>query len=1387
MVKRDEAAAKKQLKLDKAVVKKQAKLDKAMAKKQAKLDKAIAKKQAKLDKAVAKKQVKGDKEHNVNNVEHTQLPHTKDSSTFTPATAEETAASFKEYISTKPKPRLIPSANPRITEVQFGKYIDYSNGTIKVRHSKGVAATIANAVSVNYINDKDGLEIDPEGMVEKLDNSVKGYESFLNIVQNIIGAQASRPIALLSLTVKGSMLEVETNEERDKTVIVHLLFEGSIEEFIQNTMKWISKKFPLHGLTSDSFGSDDFRTTGEFVRTAITISGAYIPLNTYAATFHFEVTNDEIVKSIIFGYSGFFTPLNDDLWCLFRTVMHNRLSSKKHGGSPAYWQQHASNMLNSNRDKDLLKFIKDFEKTKNNPITPYYDNPKEYVSSARNICMKITNLLFNGEPKKFVEQSPNYFRDIIALILDYDYASMLIKESNLIVTSNSIKAANEILIKTHAKDVKYQIRSIDSIATEMKEGCIYLYNYDGHAFEVPSYNESNRETIINKFRIDQHVYVDQLNGKTDVRFDNQTLHSAMTSIPSRIYPKVKAPNCPTINKKTWVVAYDCETSTDKSYESKSSSNKVTQRLSQFTLARLIRTDKRELRFQYYYDVIEDMSYTYVDDIGGAAYTTCNTDNTALLNSITEHMKDGSLVYFIAHNGAGFDFPLIATTIRKPWILVKVEGSAQDLPVYIHETRGIKIVFRDTMRMTGMSLVNFCKSMGLPEELTKMDIQKEFNEALIGYEGNEYVGDTWEIMNFIWNNNRLGNNADEWSEKLFNIFMKYSERDVISLMEALKTYSCLFFLQSDGLLKPELAPKFVSGASSVTKLLKRIFVNKKIVGYSSKSMFDEFIHNSPGGRVATNTFGFEIDIPNRGQRSDKQLTEECQDELKNIWNKHERRLFYADVTSLYPSAMYYYKYPTTVVTSDEERRKAYGLLMNVIKKCQSGTDEDRFKAMDRFISCSKYFYAIKFTYNGGSGIFSCIPQKGKVNSEGKLIEAIDHRILEFTEGKSHPVIRTHIELLSFLVFNKGSVFDLSIDDVEVWNSKSVFRNITATLFDKRVQYKKEGNRMEACIKLMMNSLYGKLLQSIVLTSLSKDKPEGVATKIGEKVFAGQKIGVWYNAEYQQHSAHLGMAVLAYSKYYVNRIIDCLGGKPGNIFTEQYPMFSGDTDSFMVYEDDLDKARDYLRQFRYTCYKKGQYVLDKTVSDLGAVHYDKDLPGVKTDDVRIVRYLVVAPKTYLLGLCGPDKDGKMIYYETVTAKGISKRVIDDDFKINFLKYTEIGSQQYPKLHNTTFKRHANNDVGGLTEDICDRSLPQISSIYESRTVKAHIDAFRKVNNRYDGTFDMNENRRLLVSHNTPVYLMNKHVTVSSELYEEYRKKFKPIHFHEIGDHIPNLESI
>lgn len=1338
---------------------------------------------SRIAKETQKKQTIKEREINDNSV-HPQLTYHDESTTFVPASVEETAAAANEFLAARPKPLRIESANPPIAEMPIDKSIDHAFGTINVRHNNGLAPAKANARTTNFIVTKDGFEIDPEGMVGNLDNSVEGYEAFREIVEKILGLQARRPLALLSLTIRGAFRNLEDDEnakEKYRTIIAHFLFEGTVDEFIRNIMEWITKKFPRHGTTGDSFGSDDFEITGEFVRTGIKITAAYIPLNTNAATFHFLVTDDHFVRNIIFGQMGFFTSLNDDLWCLFRTIMHNRKSEKKHDGGVVNWKGYAMNMVHKNKMKNKTEFIGRFEKMKCNPVKDMYDNDKDYVSSAKKIATKILNLLFKDSVEEFEKQSDDDFCEIVAMILDYDYVSLLIKESNLTITPNSIKTANEIMIEIHAPDVKYQVRSITSDSRKMKKDYIYVYNYDGHAFSVPTYSSHNRYLILDNFKVDPTVYVDQLNGKTDVRFDNQPLHNAMRSIPCTRYERTKNPIIPVINKRTWVLAYDCETTTYVPILGNTGKNKVTQRLSQFTLARLRRSDNDKLIFQYYNDVIPGMNSTFSKINECTAYTTLNTDTTVLLDAITSVMEDNSIVYAVAHNGGKFDFPLIASSIRDQWEIVKLEGASHDLPVYIHKTRGFIFIFRDTMRMTGMSLANFCKSMGLPEELTKLDIEKEFNDILREfpesiYNGDKYKNNTWKIMNHMWNYNHI--DTDECSRKLFSTFIKYSELDVISLMEAFKALSCLFYRQNEGLLQPELAAKFTSSASSVTRLLKRIFINKKVVGYSSKSMFDEFVHNSPGGRVMTNTFGFELDLPNRGQRSDNQLTEEFQEELKTLWEKHSDRLFYADVTSLYPTAMYFYKYPTAVVSSDEERRKAFGQLTNVIKKSQMGTDESRFKTMDSFISNSKYFYVIKFTYSGGSGIFSCIPQKGKVDSQGKLIDAIDHRILNFTEGVSHPVIRTHVELLSFLVFNKGSISDISIDDVEIWEAKPIFKEIIAILYDKRVEYKNEGNKMEAVIKLMMNSLYGKLLQSVITITLSKNKPEGVSTLIGEMEYAGQKLGVWYNAEYQQHSVHLGMAVLAYSKYYVNRIIDCLGGAPGNIYSEKYPVFSGDTDSFMVYESHLDQVREYLRQFKYTCYKDGKYVLEKNSADLGAVHYDKEMNGVDTDDIRIIRYLVVAPKTYLLGLCGPEKEtGKMMYKEVVTAKGISKKVIDDDFKINFTKYTEIGVRQYPKLHNTTFKRHAKNGRGGVTEEIADRSLPQISSIYESRYVDISKESFG----------DLNLNRRALVSLGYPVYLKNKHVTVSANIYVAYRKKFKPIHYHEVGDQMNNLESV
>lgn len=214
-----------------------------------------------------------------------------------------------------------------------------------------------------------------------------------------------------------------------------------------------------------------------------------------------------------------------------------------------------------------------------------------------------------------------------------------------------------------------------------------------------------------------------------------------------------------------------------------------------------------------------------------------------------------------------------------------------------------------------------------------------------------------------------------------------------------------------------------------------------------------------------------------------------------------------------------------------------------------------------------------------------------------------------------------------------------------------------LFNERLKKKKEGNKIEEVIKLLLNSCYGRsILKPIdedVCIITGKDKFDKYLSRNYAYVKTGFEIN---NQQYlvktsktiNEHFnyAHVGAEILAMSKRIMNRVM-CLAEDLG------IEIYYQDTDSMHIEYDQIDKlAKSY----------KDKYHTELIGDNMGQFHVDFKLENKKTKQkaltstIKATNSIFLGKKAYLDVLEGLDKDGNKITGFHARMKGISKDALE-----------------------------------------------------------------------------------------------------------------------------------
>ena len=298
--------------------------------------------------------------------------------------------------------------------------------------------------------------------------------------------------------------------------------------------------------------------------------------------------------------------------------------------------------------------------------------------------------------------------------------------------------------------------------------------------------------------------------------------------------------------------------------------------------------------------------------------------------------------------------------------------------------------------------------------------------------------------------------------------------------------------------------------------------------------------------------------------------------------------------------------------------------------------------------SAYIVEIKITKVGKHYPFSLIVQHTK---EGNLND--DHNI---DEENPITMVVDNIYLEDLVNFQK-----ITFDVIRGygWTGKKDYRiqEEIKKIFNKRLEYKKQDNPLQELYKLIMNSCYGKCIEKPVVKEETYVKDEIVKTKKMtynryhhyiekhyEEIIEDIEIGSGIHqikrlrpTDTHFNNSLLGIQILSMSKRIMNEVM-CLAYDIGcNIFYQ-------DTDSFMIFKDDLDKLEKAFKE-KYSRELKGK--------NLCQFHSDfPEIPnGTKGEIPVSIHGIFIMKKVYFHKLT--DSSGKIHF--VIRGKGLTQEAI------------------------------------------------------------------------------------------------------------------------------------
>lgn len=688
--------------------------------------------------------------------------------------------------------------------------------------------------------------------------------------------------------------------------------------------------------------------------------------------------------------------------------------------------------------------------------------------------------------------------------------------------------------------------------------------------------------------------------------------------------------------------------------------------------------------------------------------------TDQLANIRKRMLQERSLTFIAHNSGRYDMFIM---------LNEAEGFAKRITSNIKANGAYVMVeiddcirFIDFVKFMPSPLAKICDTMAIPSEYSKGKMPYDF----VREETLDYEGEVPELM-FWPDGDKLENKYKEQlmpTEALHDFYKDcgvstltladpkkrpwsvkkhvsaYGKLDVIALGIAVHRY-CIGMYRTtlsprnrglyplDYVSLPQMAGKFGLRDINWDEDAKKPYAQDKQIYVVKNYHVDKYIRNAIyGGRVYVKKPYFEAswfaDYEDAIRSND-------QARAKKIFDKGLKDGDYVDcvdVTSLYPTAMALFEYPCGkpywVHSSDcksriEQLNRGLGALdWQARKWCHFIAVVD-IEHPGGKPPVRMPLLASKFK-DGALG-YDCFNKRRYTASSVDLAEAVKYNGVKIT--KMHTCLE--------------------------WpETRPLFSKTIWTMFRARQQAKRDKNAvLSECLKLMMNSFYGKMIQKLCMDKMhiiddvdelddliESGRLGNTFEMLDDVMLVEERIDEGNASDKELNSLinrcpYLGVFILANSKVVMNSAMDDIGGFDS---WENMPMY-GDTDSFycqhwclikLTYDCTDEEAKKISRSelsadgFKRRMNPFGKEWVnpdpDLDNAELGQFHDDTD---DKVKHPMIIRQINIAPKVKSMEYACLDQDVVVTWVDV------------DDGRSKMAKKEKVGEPKYKLKTKTNFK--------------------------------------------------------------------------------------------------------
>lgn len=290
----------------------------------------------------------------------------------------------------------------------------------------------------------------------------------------------------------------------------------------------------------------------------------------------------------------------------------------------------------------------------------------------------------------------------------------------------------------------------------------------------------------------------------------------------------------------------------------------------------------------------------------------------------------------------------------------------------------------------------------------------------------------------------------------------------------------------------------------------------------------------------------------------------------------------------------------------------------------------------------------------------------------ISDVVDDKTIFSNEVPKNNLVVDSITLEDWIKFHE---IEYEIIKGVYWNNgvNGKFGEKIEFLYNQRKIYKKQKNTaMSNCLKLIMNSSYGKtIMKPSISTKINKFNITEKHKEEIKKFIVQNYNRIGPSKEYEQYvefevrksfidhynSCHIGGLILSMSKRIMNEVMALA-------FDNGVEIFYQDTDSMHMFQKDVERLGE-LYQEKYNKKLIG--------GDLGQFHSDFEMKGAE-DEVVSTKCIILGKKAYLDVLEAHDKEGNVITDYHIRMKGVNKAGLEDA-KNNVGSYEKL----YKKLYD------------------------------------------------------------------------------------------------------------